>query len=176
MLFNLLLGDFMKVKLIVDELEVDIGYSVLDSIVGYLPDDSSLEQMYEKLASHPSSNVRRVVADKESINKNTLDILAADVSVDVLRNLVRNSTARNELSYSQVASIIEKDVECADSIASYVDGWDNSLDIAELLLEHTDPQVRYSLANNSGTPRSILKKLLKDNDKSIASAAKESLR
>ena len=166
----------MKVELVLDgKYKLGVNYDTLENIVSSLPDNDASSEILHALASHPSSKVRSSVAYKDCINEQTINLLAKDSSIEVLRNLVRNSTARDLLDFDIVKGIIDKDIECAESIAGYVESWGDTKEIAQYLVKHPDPSVRYSLAYNSGTPKNVLKELAKDNDDYISNAAKENL-
>ena len=170
------LPDLSTVSLSVGGVSVKLDSTALADVIRNLPDTEAYKKFYEGLITHPSSRVRSNIADKEQLGEEAILQLAKDASVEVLRNLARNRTVREVLSLELTLLIIERDVEVADTIASYVEDWSNTIEIAKILKNHTDPQVRFSLANNRGTPKTILRQQLKDPEESIAAAAKENLR
>lgn len=163
------------VSLTVNDIAVTIDSSALADVLRSLPDIEAYKKFYESLITHPSSRVRASIADKEQLSEEAISVLAKDSSVEVLRNLVRNRTAREVLPLDLTIQIIERDVEVADSIAGYVEDWSNTMEIAKILKNHSDPQVRLALANNRGTPKTILRQQLKDDDTAVVHAAKENL-
>lgn len=163
------------VSLTVNDITVTIDSNALSDVLRNLPDIEVYKKFYESLITHPSSRVRASIADKEQLGEEAISVLAKDSSVEVLRNLVRNRTAREVLPLDLTIQIIERDVEVADSIACYVEDWSNTMEIAKILKNHPDPQVRLALANNRGTPKTILRQQLKDEDNVVVLAAKENL-
>lgn len=170
------LPDLSTVNLNVGAVTVKLDSTALADVIRNLPDTEAYKKLYEALIAHPSSRVRANIADKEQLGDEAIHLLAKDGSVEVIRNLARNRTVREVLSLELTLLMIERDVEVADTIASYVEDWSNTMEIAKILKNHSDPQVRLSLANNRGTPKTILRQQLKDPEESIAIAAKENLR
>jgi len=154
-----------------------LSYDDLSSIVSNFPDTSENADTYAALAEHPSVAVRESVAGKDKIDEATVNLLAGDSDVSVIRALMRSDKTRECLTTAQLIGIIDRDVDAAESIAGYVESYENAAsdDIAEALAKHTDPRVRAALASNSRAPKKFLKNLLKDSDARVRSSAKQSL-
>jgi hypothetical protein len=81
-----------------------------------------------------------------------------------LRTVSCCSAFRENATSEQVLKLINiGDSEICRDIANYIESFRDA-DIADALLAHKDPSVRMALANNYGTPKNIVKKLLKDAD------------
>src|ERR1019366_5055930 len=91
----------------VDELEVQLGCEVLESLVGSLPDeDESLADLFHKLAQSNIAGVRAAVARKRVISEETVANLASDPSPEVIDALV--SAQCGKLSESALVQIIQR--------------------------------------------------------------------
>jgi len=170
----------MKTTLMIEgkkKLSIEIGYDDLSSIVSSLPDSPDFEEVFYVLAAHPSATVRESVAAKDKINEETVNILASDSDAVVIRALVRSDAARETLTTEQLIKMIKRDVDTAENIAGYVESYNSAEadDIAEALAQHSDPRVRNAVAGNLGSPKKILKNLLKDEDPRVRASAKQSL-
>ena len=172
-------GD-MKAKLIIEgekNLSIDLSYDDLASAVSNLPDTDDYTNVYAVLSAHPSVSVRDNVASKDKLDEATVNVLADDRDVAVIRSLVRSEKAREFLSTEQLVAIINRDVDAAESIAGYIESYEgaDAEDVAEAIAKHLDPRVRNALAGNSSAPKKVLKNLLKDDDPRVRASAKQSL-
>lgn len=170
----------MKVRLVIDgkpEHSLELSASDLASLVSSLADTDEYAPVYEALAGHPASAVRESVAYKDKLTKDVVDRLMDDSAINVVRNIVRSSGAREHASTDQLLKVIARDVEAAESIAGWIESYSNAnIDkIATALLSHSDPKVRTAVANNSSTPKKHLKLLLKDRDPATRQAAESTL-
>lgn len=159
------------------KISVELGYDDLSAIVSTLPDTSENTDTFAFLAEHPSVAVRESIACKDTLDETTVNLLAADSDVSVVRSLVRSDKARECLTTEQLLGIIDRDVDAAESIAGYVESYENAAsdELAEALSKHTDPRVRAALAGNSSAPKKYLKILVKDPDARVRASAKQSL-
>ena len=170
----------MKAKLIIEgekNLSIDLSYDDLASAVSNLPDTDDYTNVYAVLSAHPSVSVRDNVASKDKLDEATVNVLADDRDVAVIRSLVRSEKAREFLSTEQLVAIINRDVDAAESIAGYIESYEgaDAEDVAEAIAKHLDPRVRNALAGNSSAPKKVLKNLLKDDDPRVRASAKQSL-
>lgn len=170
----------MKATLLIEgkqKLSIEIGYEDLAWMVSNLPDSADFEEIYSVLATHPSASVREIVAGKDKLNEETVNTLAADPDALVIRALVRSDAARDTLTTEQLVSMIKRDIDTAENIGGYVEGYNNAdVDtVVEVLLKHPDPKVRNAIAYNSSSPKKALKSLLKDADPKVRASAKASL-
>lgn len=170
----------MKATLVIEgetKIEIELGYEDVYSVASNLPDAEDFAAVYAVLAAHPSISVRECVAGKDKLDDSTVNLLADDADISVIRALVRSDKARECLGADKLIEMIKRDVDTAESIAAYVDRYENaSADLlAEALFKHPDPRVRNALAGNYSTPKKILKNLLKDQDARVRASAKQSL-
>jgi len=154
-----------------------LSYDALANIVSNYPDHIDSDDFFLLAARHPASTVRENVAYKDHLSLEAIEILAKDTSVAVLRNLVRSSAFREHATHEMLEKLINLDTEIAQSIASYVESFQEAdiVKLANLLVTHADPSVAGSLADNYSTPKKILKKLLTHPDPYVANAAKARL-
>lgn len=161
------------------EIELEVGASDLANLIGSMPDtaDEKVLKVLEVLASHPASAVRIAIACKDNLTAETVATLSVDKEINVLRQLVNTNKGRELLETSQLMKMIGFDNELAQSIASYVERYENAdvEKLSDLLIKHSDPGVRLAAANNSGIAKKFLKMLLKDDDLPVREAAKRSL-
>jgi hypothetical protein len=169
----------MKATLHIDgkATSIELSFEDIASIVSNVPDTPENAGIFEIFSVHPSAAVREYVAGKDNLNGSTVQILAEDKFVDVLRRLVRSDNARDCLDTEQLLSIIDRDIEAAKNIASYVESYAaaETDEITAYLLKHPDPQVRAELAGNSSASKKALRSLLKDEDAAVRYAAKRTL-
>lgn len=161
-------------KIIQEEI---LSYDSLATLIGSMPDDHSLEKFYELAATHPASTVRENVSYKDNLSKATVNTLANDSSVNVLRNLTRSQSFRENATEEMLTRMMAIDPEVAQSIAGYIDSYEdcNTSKIVELLLALADPCVAGALANNYNSPKNILKKLSQHPDPYISNQAKKNI-
>ena len=172
----------MEYKLIVsDGKEVihssNLSYEALASVLNSHPDTESSAELFEVMASHPASYVRETVAYKDRLNHSTVEKLANDSSINVLRNLARSAAFREHASQDTVERLLALDVEIAQNIANNLDGFEQC-DIgklATLLSEHQDLGVLAALAGTYNAPKKILKALAAHSDPYVAFQAKNTL-
>ena len=169
----------MKTTLHIDgkATSIELSFEDIASIVSNLPDITENVSLFDSFSLHPSAAVRENVAGKDKLSESIVHRLAKDKANHVLRSLVRSDKARECLDTEQLVSIVDRDIEAAKNIASYVESYGNADtdQVAIHLLKHTDPQVRNALAGNSSTPKKILKSLLKDVDSAVRESARISL-
>ena len=158
----------------IDDTEYPLGTEVISSLASRTSDNLINAGLFSKLAVHPSATVRSEVAYKDKIDEATALALSRDRDMGVLRNIARNGCFRRIASESDLRRLIELgDSELCGSIAGNVESYENcdSAVISELLISYPDPSVRLNLAQNYGTPRRILKKMLNDLDPDVRIAA-----
>ncbi len=154
-----------------------LSYDALANIVSNYPDHDDSNELFLLAARHPAATVRENVAYKDHLSVEVIDILAKDTSVAVLRNLVRSNAFREHATHEMLEKLINLDIEIAQSIANYIESFQEAdvIKLANLLATHVDPSVAGSLADNYSTPKKILKKLLTHPDPYVANAAKARL-
>ena len=110
------------------EIELEVGASDLANLIGSMPDtaDEKVLKVLEVLASHPASAVRIAIACKDNLTAETVATLSVDKEINVLRQLVNTNKGRELLETSQLMKMIGFDNELAQSIASYVERYENA--------------------------------------------------
>jgi hypothetical protein len=171
-------GLIMEAKLVVNGVEMKLGHGPLKFIAGTIQGYVDGEAINHELAKHPSSAVRKVVADGEVLEDKTVRLLLKDNCIDVLKNIVTNDSAAEIMTKKDIAWMIsKKDPRLSVKLVEYMGDYRRELQefIAEKLIDHPDPYVRYSLAETSSTPKKFLEKLTKDPDVDIAEEARETI-
>lgn len=179
-------GEYMNQKLqfkitISDEKKeicsLEMSFNEIQDLINYSDDSKRNEMLFEFAASHPSEVVRENIAYKDSINEKTWNILAKDSSINVLRRLVATEASRKYVTLEHLKKWIKLDVEIARTIANYLGNYEQvDIDeLADILHLHSDPSVVAELANNSDSPRKLLKELTKYPDARVSSNAKSTL-
>ena len=171
-----------KLVVEVDQKEVHsvaLGSQAVSGLISGLPfhqgdEDASI---YDYLALSPSSGVRRDVAGVDFINEHTLALLAKDDAIDVRRAISTNAKFRDWATTEMLSDYIRSDIECANEIAASLGDFtcaDTNV-IAAVICNHSDPEVRQTLANSYNAPRKFVKQLASDPDQSVRAAAKHTL-
>ena len=164
----------IKIQLIVNNLTIDVPDSMLNSMISDLHIDSEEgKNILEILAHHPSSQVRESVAYKDELTEETVKILAADPSTEVLSNLLSSDSAKEFLSTEEVLAIVQRDPSLARQVADSLDQFEQADQgkLADVCMKHPDPSVRLELVQSWSTPKAIIKKMLKDSNKTVAAEA-----
>jgi len=167
----------VQIKLVFGEREAPLGCEALESLVGNLPDDDqSLAGLFGELARSNIAGVRAAVARKSAISAETVASLASDPSPEVIEALVNDQCRK--LSEPAVARIIQRDWSAVNrGIAGSVEDYDHSdvSALAKLLAHNGDPSVRAALASNRGSPKAIVRQLLRDPDADVRRSAQTAL-
>jgi len=160
-----------------EKYSANLPFETVSNIVSSYPDNKSSNDFFHLAARHSASSVRENVAYKDNLSEEIVELLAADNSISVLRNLVRSSSFRKNASQQLLEKMISLDVEIAQSIANSVESFEQAdiNELAALLVAHHDPSVALSLASNYSLPKKILKTLLNHYDSSVANEAKSRL-
>jgi hypothetical protein len=168
----------MQIKLMVDELEVQLGYETLESLVGDLRrEDESKVDLFHKLAQSNMAGVRAAVARNGVISEETVATLASDSSPEVIDALV--SAQGGKLTESALVHIIQRNWSGVNrSIAQNVGDYNQSdiTAVAKLLAGSADPSVRGALASNGWAPKLIVRQLLTDPDPDVRRMAQDTLK
>lgn len=155
----------------------ELGAEALARMLSGIADTPSNEELIYYVANSKSSEVRQDVAYRDKINEATLELLVHDTSIDVRRRLCGQQAFCDWATTEIVLDYATSDVECAKTIASRLSDYSNAdaAVIGDVLLAHSDPDVRNALAGNWGTPKKMLKKLLADEDPGVRSSAQRTL-
>jgi len=154
-----------------------LSYEAMISLISSSPDTEAFQSLYDHAATHQSAIVREYVAGKDNLSKNSVDILSADKSINVLRALVRSAAFKKHACDEILVNLILLDIEIARSIADYYEEFKmtDSDRILNALLQINEPAVMTNLINNYSTPKKVLKELANYPDSFVATAAKERL-
>lgn len=134
----------MKITLSIDGKEsMEIGHSDLSIIVSCFNDDSSHSRFFSGLYNHPASEVRSAVAIMTSMPIETLEHLAHDSSIEVVRQVANNNRALKMFEVSLIQEMIKRDVSVASDIAENLGciGESEREEVIQMLLQHNDPKV-----------------------------------
>ena len=168
----------MEAKLVVNDVEVELGHEELDNISGCLSDHGGKSEILYQLAKSPSSLVRMNVVYNDAMDEKTAERLIRDTSIDVLRGLIQTSQAQKIVTDKDMERLIAMgDAELLCNIAEKVGDFD-ACDVDALckkLVAQKDPQIRCRLASNSDTPREFIEELIDDKDVDVARAAENAL-
>lgn len=160
-----------------EKYSTNLPYDDVSYLVSSLPEDAVSDVFLSLAAKHPSSLVREFVAHRDSLSPEVFELLAADKSISVLRNLARTNAFLKNASQDFLEKMICLDVEIAQSIAEGVELFEQ-VDVnmlAPLLAVHEDPSVAAKLAGNENTPKNVLRTLVDHADPFVASEAKATL-
>jgi hypothetical protein len=134
----------MKITLSVDSKEsIEIGHSDLADILSWLEDNTRHAFFFARLAGHPVSEVRSAVAGKTELPIETLEQLARDASIEVVRRVANNERALRLFELPLIQEMIHRDVCVAADIADnlQVVREDVREAVIQTLLHHADPRV-----------------------------------
>jgi len=168
----------MEAKLVVNGVEVKLGYEELDGISSCLSDNKKNQPVFDELAKSPSSMIRMEVSWNQAISDQTVELLLADSSIEVLRGIVDNVRSRRLTTEEILDRLISTgDSELLCTIADHVNYFSQCEveGICRKLINQKDPQVRQRLASNSDTPGEFIEELIDDEDMDVARAARKTL-
>ena len=168
----------MEAKLVVNGVEAKLGYEELEEITACLSDNKKNRAVFDELAKSPSSMIRMNVSWNKAISDQTVEMLLADSSIEVLRGIVENGRSRWIITEEILERLISNgDTDLLCIVANEVgDFYECDVDgICEKLIHQKDPQVRRRLASNSDTPEEFIEELIDDEDMDVARAARKTL-
>ncbi len=171
-------GLIMEAKLVVNGVEMKLGHGPLKFIAGTIQGYVDGEAINHELAKHPSSNVRKVVAEDYDLEDKTIKLLLKDNCLDVLKTIIIHDSTAEIITKKDIARIISKnDSRLSADLVEYMGEYKRDFRefIAEKLIDHPDPVVRFMLAESRSAPKKFLKKLTKDPDVDIAKQARETI-
>lgn len=167
----------MDIKLLVNGVEVKVGIELAENIVNWLPDNENYQHVFHELAQHSSSSVRRGVAYKDIILNETARLLLRDKDTAVLESILMSESIKDMFNEDDFKYFLG--IGCDEVVATLIkniDGYKLLDDITvcyEAIMELNNDYLNLQIANTNGTPRKILKKLLKSDDPGISNAARE---
>jgi hypothetical protein len=168
----------MRTKLVIESggqvVEWEIGHGSVSSLIGYdFPTPPPEHPLIDLLSQHPSSAVRKQVAESFELSDEVLRRLESDSVLAVREGLVNGqSTTRARLSKAFLSQVIEQSVEAAEKVAWSITDFEEaeSPEIVRALLEHPDPAVRKCAAQHELGTKSDRKKLKADSDVDVRRA------
>lgn len=171
----------MKVKLLVEGdgriAEWEIGHSLVSGLIGYdFPLPPPDHPLVDLLSRHPSSSVRRQVAESFELPDHVLKRLENDPLLSVREGLVRgHSTTKERLSNSFLVQLIHESVDAAESIAVDINEFADAdmAEIVNVLITHPEPAVRKRAAQSEVGSKAGMRKLKTDDDIEVRKAASE---
>lgn len=171
----------MQAHLEIDGILLPINHAGLSYVLRHVHDNShgDLPAVLLKLCTHPSSEVRVVVAARDDLSKEMVKLLCRDDSFEVLKQLAQNEDAMAMLDTDDVIRMIDTDIDLAKAIPRLLSYGTHSAvnaKVIELLATHPDPSVRMELANYGSVPKKTLRRLAKDIDLLVRKTASDQLR
>ena len=155
-----------------------LGAKHVEGIVsGVLEDSGEFAGFFAAAAHHPAASVRRAAAAQDALPGDAALDLAGDPSTSVRAQTACNAMFRRTATQDMVLALIHSDPEVADAVAGSVSLFENAdIDIlCEAITRHPDPNVRRTLAWNSGTPVKWLKRLRQDSVRDVVDTATKEL-
>ncbi|MDQ6951266.1 MAG: HEAT repeat domain-containing protein [Mariprofundales bacterium] len=170
----------MKVCLNIDGEKIPLGCHTLDYVINSMLDAPGNGKLFNRLALHPSLNVRIGIASKKNIDKQTFETLFSSGESHIISCLIGNHIGccnlrgEHEIThitmqhYQRLCS--SKDSFILSTISNMMtEYWFNSKLYADIrkLIDHPNPDVRYALADNYACPPKLLKLLTQDPDPDV---------
>ena len=173
----------LKFKLVVEEdgKEVhseELSHFMLRTLEGNWLSGEFSPELLGYFAQHPDDDVALKAARADHISDETLEHLAKSENLAIRMILVGNEKFRDWASAELLIKYACADVETASRIASSLDSFksaDRSA-VAQFLLEHSNPHLRYCIVDDFRFPQKTLKSIhAKDPDLSVRHAAKRKM-
>jgi len=171
----------MSVKLVIDNLEISVGYELLETIVDRIGDHEELQDFYHKMSESNNPDVLYALAYYDNLREDTIEFLLKKGEMRVVERLLNDSTRIAKVSEEQIINALEKypDTEVLKAIASNFSdiNSDNPNNILDKILDMAKDNLAVlgDIASGYDTPKYILKKLVKHSDVDISRKAKERL-
>jgi len=169
----------MTMKLIVNDIEVNIGIELASNIASYLNDNEGNQAIFHELAQHSSASIRKEIAYKDKISEETTRLLLEDKDMSVINNILRSDPTKKIFNDDDFKRILESsNEEAIENIINNIDDFSSLNDVDECLdkiIALNNDYLTLQIANGYHTPKKILKKLVKHNDPDISREAKSNL-
>ncbi|MDQ6951264.1 MAG: HEAT repeat domain-containing protein [Mariprofundales bacterium] len=180
----------MKTYLNIDGENFPIGSRTLTCIVRELLDSAVLDsseqesadytQTINKLALHPSANVRGLLIRNGSLSKKTIEALFSQMDPCIIDDLMYYSDETCYMKDDLYDSLLSsKNMSVLKLFANRVivrKGNSEDRNKIHKLIHHPDPEIRYALADNRALPDWIFKILAQDTDSDVRFRALSSLK
>ena len=173
----------IKYKLVVEQdgkdvLVEELGFRQVRGIVENFGrwGDPANPKLTNFLSMNADVEIRQRVADWNGLSDEVLKRLSQDTIREVRSNLIDNDSFRSWVSTELLIDYIKLDADIAGRIACNVEQFSDPKALCDVLLSRKEPQVRRALAENQSAPKAVAKKLSKDEDFSVRTAALETIR
>lgn len=156
---------------------VEIGHNELEYLLNFMADVPANAPLFDCASRHPAAEVRRSAAQKNHLAMDSILSLTQDPDRDVQSHAMRREKFSQSATLEQLRDLIDSDVSLAREIARNIDefsGVDPS-ELCALLIAQPDPGVALALADSYGTPKHVLRSLLRHPDLSVSRTADEKL-
>jgi DNA-binding protein Fis len=171
----------VEIKLVIDGLDMEVGYELLERIADSLGDHSDLQEIYHKLAGSSNPEVRKSIAYYDKLRPETVELLLQDSEVDVLSRTL-NSDEKIALATEDSIKRVIEEYPVTDVLKAVANNFehidsDNPNSILDLVVKKAENnfEVLGEIADSWDTPKYILKKLQNHSDIDIRRKATESL-
>jgi len=167
----------MKLKLVIDEFEIEMGIEFSQGMIDSIPDSKYYTELFDVLAKNGTSQIRRDIAYKDNISKDTAALLLSDKDPSVLDRILSNEVAKSVVSTDQIISSLEAGVEVTSTIIQNIEEYEliDTEEVINTIINKNDFDLLFKLADGYSTPKKFLRKLSKSTDPDIRRAAKNSL-
>jgi uncharacterized membrane protein YheB (UPF0754 family) len=170
----------MKVKLVIDDLEIPVGYELLERIADNIGDHEDLVETYRKLAKSNNPEVRKAIAYYDKIPEDVIELLAKDSNSEIVDRILSNNISK--VSEETLREIIEN-TNSTDVLKTIVNNFDD-LEVAEpneilnvILEKHGENlELLGGIAESWEVPKFVIKKLTEHEDIDVVRKAKETLK
>jgi hypothetical protein len=172
----------MNAKLSINGVEIVLGHKALTEMTYCLQDNHENSDFFREMAKSNCSELLTALVDKKHLSKLTLRLLIENGSLEVMRAVVCSRNAISHMTRRDIESYISTgDCEILTSLANNIVDFTETYEVCEKewlcekLARHSDPAIRYALAENTDTPEGLLEELVEDDDVDVARQAEETL-
>jgi len=168
----------MKMKLVVDGVEVNVGVEFQKQIISIIPNSPIYKDLFHILSQSNDADIRREVAYNDSISEETAILLMEDENYSVLDAIIVNDVAKPLVGLDKLKTIIENSGSGSiDSIIYGIEGYTqiDPVEIFDFIYNLDEPFFNLVLADFDETPDTILHELAISDDPDIRSCAENSL-
>ena len=175
----------LKFRLVVEQDGKDVhseelGFMVLRKLeLGNRWYSNVSNELIELLAHHPDPAISGNVAGNDKISDASLELLAQSQQRHIRSELIDNDKFSDWASTELLLEYVRADAEIAEKIASRLGAFNsaNTNAVANVLLKHPSPAVRYNMADDwSDIPKKLLRALQNDPDASVRAMAAHKLK
>ncbi len=168
----------MNITLSIDGLAVSVPYPMISDLATGL-EAYSIEQREAliRLAMHDDYDIRAIVAGKENLPAECYHQLADDPSIEVLSELLMNSSFHQCASFTIYQKIAMRDPRILSEMSQNLSVVKPELlpILGKWLISLGDYKTRRDLVDSMATPKFLLAILVDDSDETIAEMARSRL-